>query len=417
MQVSKTIVRSAKNALGGYSAVEVTIRDCTSNALSNPPLVDLQEIAEWSHYSDERERIIAMLEKRLNEKKGKNWRHVFKTLLVLEHLLTDDGHPSIARYFQRNVYLINTLKEFQYMEDGKRDRGSNVREKAREVAALLAVGGESSSRRPRAYTSPPRPSFDLDTPGRSRSKSEPAKPDLPRRPPQQRAVTASDHQMSLEEAIRLSEQDEAERQKKLQEQPKDDLFGDFATASTSTPQQAGTDALQRQQDLHSQFARHQALQTAQNELRQQQEHQLMTAMQQQAYYDELQRQAQMAYIAQQQQQMSYFALPPPQPVVSQPTGLNNPFAAFMRTESSASSSSPHLPSMTYSPAGFSSYSPSLSSPATPSSLSPFTTPVPNAYDEKHSELARALAQGTGMDTFGNSGEMRVFQHAARYHVA
>ena len=76
-----------------------------------------------------------LLDKRLNDH-GKNWRHVFKSLIVLDYCLRC-GSENVVRYSRENLHIITTLKEFQYVNNRGVDRGSCVREKSKEVAALL----------------------------------------------------------------------------------------------------------------------------------------------------------------------------------------------------------------------------------------------------------------------------------------
>lgn len=45
-----------------------------------------------------------MLDKRLNDK-GKNWRHVFKALTVLDYCL-HAGSENVVVYFKDNIYIV-----------------------------------------------------------------------------------------------------------------------------------------------------------------------------------------------------------------------------------------------------------------------------------------------------------------------
>ena len=93
-----------------------------------------------------------MLDKRLNDK-GKNWRHVFKVraavaswarranigfqaLTLLDYCL-HAGSENVVIYFRDNVYLVKTLKEFQYIDEFGKDQGANVRQKAKDITNLL----------------------------------------------------------------------------------------------------------------------------------------------------------------------------------------------------------------------------------------------------------------------------------------
>lgn len=64
-----------------------------------------------------------MLDKRLNDK-GKNWRHVLKSLKVLDYSL-HEGSELVVTWARKNIYIIKTLREFQYVDEDGRDVGQN----------------------------------------------------------------------------------------------------------------------------------------------------------------------------------------------------------------------------------------------------------------------------------------------------
>lgn len=64
-----------------------------------------------------------MLDKRLNDK-GKNWRHVLKSLKVLDYCL-HEGSELVVTWARKNIYIIKTLREFIYLEDDSHDVGQN----------------------------------------------------------------------------------------------------------------------------------------------------------------------------------------------------------------------------------------------------------------------------------------------------
>ena len=65
--------------------------------------------------------IMDMLDKRLNDK-GKNWRHVLKALKVLDYCL-HEGTDLVVTWARKNIYIIKTLREFQYIDEENRDVG------------------------------------------------------------------------------------------------------------------------------------------------------------------------------------------------------------------------------------------------------------------------------------------------------
>lgn len=67
--------------------------------------------------------MMEIMDKRLNDK-GKNWRHVFKTLTLLDYLL-HAGSENVVIYFRDNMYVVKTLREFQYIDEAGKDQGAN----------------------------------------------------------------------------------------------------------------------------------------------------------------------------------------------------------------------------------------------------------------------------------------------------
>ena len=64
-----------------------------------------------------------MVWRRLNDH-GKNWRHVYKSLVVLEYLVKN-GSERVVRQCQDNLFSIQTLKDFQFLDKDGKDQGSN----------------------------------------------------------------------------------------------------------------------------------------------------------------------------------------------------------------------------------------------------------------------------------------------------
>jgi len=67
--------------------------------------------------------VMDMLDKRLNDK-GKNWRHVLKSLKVLDYCL-HEGSELVVTWARKNIYIIKTLREFIYLDDDGRDVGAS----------------------------------------------------------------------------------------------------------------------------------------------------------------------------------------------------------------------------------------------------------------------------------------------------
>lgn len=57
-------------------------------------------------------------------------------MTVLDYCL-HQGSENVVIYFRDNIYIIKTLKEFQYIDEDGKDQGANVRQKAKDITNLL----------------------------------------------------------------------------------------------------------------------------------------------------------------------------------------------------------------------------------------------------------------------------------------
>lgn len=110
------------------------MREATSNDPWGPSSTLMAEVADLTYNVVAFSEIMQMIWKRTNDH-GKNWRHVYKALLLLEYLIKT-GSEKVAQQCKENIFSIQTLKDFQYMEEGK-DQGVHVREKAKQMVILL----------------------------------------------------------------------------------------------------------------------------------------------------------------------------------------------------------------------------------------------------------------------------------------
>jgi len=68
----------------------------------------MAEIADLTYNVVAFTEIMQMLWKRLNDH-GKNWRHVYKALVLLEYLIKT-GSEKVAQQCKENIFAIQTLK-------------------------------------------------------------------------------------------------------------------------------------------------------------------------------------------------------------------------------------------------------------------------------------------------------------------
>lgn len=162
------------------------------------------------------------------------------------------GSENVVIYFRDNLYVIKTLKEFQYVDEYNKDQGANVRQKAKDITNLLQ--DESRLRQERSSRASMR---DRLTRGEGGQSNDPHDENLGRRqhndsnknePRPKRAGTGDDDDLKraieeskrsladeqtraaeerdLQRAIKLSEEEEARRNKSVEDSNSRSLFDD-----------------------------------------------------------------------------------------------------------------------------------------------------------------------------------------------
>lgn len=134
MQTS-SLRRQMKNMVNNYTEAEIKVREATSNDPWGAPSSLMSEIADLTFNVVAFTEVMSMIWKRLNDH-GKNWRHVYKALALVDYLIKT-GSERVAQECRENIYTIQTLRDFQYIDRDGRDQGVNVREKAKQLVALL----------------------------------------------------------------------------------------------------------------------------------------------------------------------------------------------------------------------------------------------------------------------------------------
>ena len=143
-----TLRRQVKNMVKNYSEAEVKVREATSNDPWGPSSTLMSEISDLTYNIVALGEVMRMIWKRLNDH-GKNWRHVYKSLVLLDYLIKN-GNEKVAQQCKEHIVAIQTLKDFQYMEEQK-DLGQSVREKAKQLVNLLRDDERLKQERTKAF--------------------------------------------------------------------------------------------------------------------------------------------------------------------------------------------------------------------------------------------------------------------------
>nr|XP_032816805.1 epsin-2-like [Petromyzon marinus] len=127
--------RQVKNIVNNYSEAEIKVREATSNDPWGPSSSLMAEIAELTYNSVAYEEVMTMLWKRMSDG-GRNWRHVYKALVLLE-CLTQIGNEKVTEQCREHLSGLKMLQEFRFVDRDGKDYGVNVREKSKQLVALL----------------------------------------------------------------------------------------------------------------------------------------------------------------------------------------------------------------------------------------------------------------------------------------
>ncbi|XP_073801085.1 epsin-3 isoform X4 [Danio rerio] len=132
---TSSLRRQVKNIVNNYTDAEIKVREATSNDPWGPPSSLMMEISDLTFNVVAFTEVMGIIWKRLNDH-GKNWRHVYKALNLLEYLIKT-GSERVAQQCKENIYAIQTLRDFQYIDRDGQDQGMSVREKSKQLVALL----------------------------------------------------------------------------------------------------------------------------------------------------------------------------------------------------------------------------------------------------------------------------------------
>ncbi|KAI9814650.1 MAG: hypothetical protein M1827_003206 [Pycnora praestabilis] len=507
------VIRGVKNVTKGYSTVQVKVRNATSNDPWGPSGTDMSEIAQLTfNNSNDFYEIVDMLDKRLNDK-GKNWRHVLKSLKVLDYCL-HEGSELVVTWARKHLFIIKTLREFQHIDEDGRDVGQNVRVSAKELTSLILDEERLRSERQDRKTWKsrvtgieeygPSSSASAYAGGSSPQQSAPRRREHRKQRPDEEdaeyklAIEASKYEAEedkkrrernssvvpddddLAKAIKLSKEEEELRRRELEESNAASLFDDTPAQKTQ-PQFTGANQGYQQQGAVDWFGNPIEQQQPQSTGYLNNAYSQPTGVQvqptgyqngfsngfgpqptgfDQSQYQQQQSQQQPSYLQPQstiQAQTTAFGnmnnpypsqssdvfgqqqpqQPQPQPqqgnfaqagshnpwasnsqqpqaeaLKPAPTGSNNPFASsFGRPQPQQQHTSPPTLNTLQEQKVQTSFNNQNFNP--PTSFSPQPTAQQKEQNPQHAHLNALLGSGEGMDTFGNTGNLRIpAQHTA-----
>ncbi|XP_077590973.1 epsin-3 isoform X1 [Stigmatopora nigra] len=132
---TSSLRRQMKNVVNNYTEAEKKVREATSNDPWGASGSLMAEISDLTYNVVAFPEVMGMIWRRLNDH-GKNWRHVYKALNLMDYLIKT-GSDRVAQECRDNIYSIQTLRDFQYVDRDGQDQGIHIREKAKKLVLLL----------------------------------------------------------------------------------------------------------------------------------------------------------------------------------------------------------------------------------------------------------------------------------------
>ncbi|CAB4004049.1 Hypothetical predicted protein [Paramuricea clavata] len=123
------------NMVMNYSEVESRVREATNDDTWGPHGSIMSEIAKYTFTYEHFPEVMSMLWKRMLQEK-KNWRRVYKSLLLLSYLLRN-GSERVVTSSRDHIYDMRQLEDYQHIDEHGRDQGINIRHKVKELIEIV----------------------------------------------------------------------------------------------------------------------------------------------------------------------------------------------------------------------------------------------------------------------------------------
>ncbi|KAK9821680.1 hypothetical protein WJX74_007569 [Apatococcus lobatus] len=144
----KGITNKVKQYALNLSEIELKVEEATNNEPWGPHGTAMGEIAKAAYDMEGYKQIMGVIARRLQDT-GESWRHVYKSLLLLE-FMAKHGPQKVVEELVSNVTVIEKLQSFQYKDKNGKDWGLNVRQRAKELTNLVLDGERIRAERSKA---------------------------------------------------------------------------------------------------------------------------------------------------------------------------------------------------------------------------------------------------------------------------
>ncbi|KAL5016921.1 hypothetical protein ScPMuIL_006510 [Solemya velum] len=124
------------NVVMNYSEVESKVREATNDDAWGPHGSLMQEVAQFTFTYEHFPEVMGMLWKRMLHDNKKNWRRVYKSLLLLNYLVRN-GSERVVTSAREHLYDLRSLETYTFTDEHGKDQGLNVRQKCKEMIDFI----------------------------------------------------------------------------------------------------------------------------------------------------------------------------------------------------------------------------------------------------------------------------------------
>ncbi|XP_078358290.1 clathrin interactor 1-like isoform X2 [Oculina patagonica] len=124
------------NVVMNYTEIEARVREATNDDTWGPHGTIMAEIARYTYTYEHFPEVMSMLWKRMLHENKKNWRRIYKSLLLLTYLVKN-GSERVVTNTRDHIYDLRQLENFSHFDEFGKDQGINIRHKVKDLVELV----------------------------------------------------------------------------------------------------------------------------------------------------------------------------------------------------------------------------------------------------------------------------------------
>ncbi|XP_075066255.1 clathrin interactor 1 isoform X2 [Mixophyes fleayi] len=132
----RELVDKATNVVMNYSEIESKVREATNDDPWGPSGQLMGEIAKATFMYEQFPELMNMLWTRMLKDNKKNWRRVYKSMLLLAYLIRN-GSERVVTSAREHIYDLRSMENYHFVDENGKDQGINIRQKVKEMVEFV----------------------------------------------------------------------------------------------------------------------------------------------------------------------------------------------------------------------------------------------------------------------------------------